>query len=148
MPEAPSPPPGRHDPYRAYRFRVGWGWRTVAGFEKARLSADSKLAPLQLERGITLDARFDAWARGAALVPASGAAPGLSPADGPGMGTGGVDLVLAVFDLAGRPVVTYALAGCRPARCVVLPDIDRNANAVGFEVLEIAHAGWKRLPQD
>ena len=78
-------PPRRADPYRGYSFRVKWDGRLVAGITKvsalkrttevveyregANTGATRKLPgvtgfePITLERGITHDADFEAWAR-------------------------------------------------------------------------------------
>ena len=74
---------GRIDPYRSFRFKLGWDGRYVAGFSKCstlehtneavayRQSSDvssspplgtSKNQPITLERGVTHDNDFEQWA--------------------------------------------------------------------------------------
>src|SRR5262245_34430193 len=75
--------PHRHDPYKHFKFRVKWAGRVVAGVSKvsalrrttevihhreggdpssARVSGLTSFAPVTLERGVTHDTEFEAWA--------------------------------------------------------------------------------------
>src|SRR3954465_4456447 len=76
--------PHRHDPYKKFKFRVKWDGRYVAGVSKVsalkrtteviqhreggdlsstRLSpGPPKFEPVTLERGVTHDSAFEAWA--------------------------------------------------------------------------------------
>jgi phage tail-like protein len=141
--------------HRSYRCTVKWDGRYVAGVNRVSAlrrstqvveqrdggGATSHKAPgrtqfeaVTLERGVTRDADFDAWA--SAVLPVGG---------GPGAGFR-KDVVLELQDEAGRLVVAYTLFRCWVSEYEVVADLDADANAVAIEHLTLENEGWSRNP--
>lgn len=150
---------GRRDPYANFRYRVCLGGRPVAGFNKAAVEApvmkaahgaadpgvrakplqESSPAPIRLERGVTHDAGFEAWA-GRSWAAHAGSSLDEAP------DAGREDLSICVHDEAGRLVMAYRIQGARVSEFQALPDLDANANALAIALLKIEHQGWTRSP--
>ena len=112
----------RHDPYKQFKFRVKWDGRIVAGISKvstlrrttevikhreggdqssARLSPGlTSYEPVTLERGVTHDAEFEAWAN---QVWTRNANPGHEVS----LKTFRKDIVLELLNEAGQVVLGY-----------------------------------------
>jgi phage tail-like protein len=151
--------PQRFDPYKNFKFRVKWDGRYVAGVSKVsalkrttevvehREGGDpstsrkspgrSKFEAVTLERGVTHDPEFEAWA---AKVWRLGAAPGseVSLADFR------KDIILDFFNEAGQLAISYKLYRCWVSEYQALPDLDANANAVAIQHIKIETEGWDR----
>jgi phage tail-like protein len=151
--------PQRFDPYKQFKFRVKWDGRVVAGVSKVsalkrttevirhreggdpsspRLSPGAtSFEPVTLERGVTHDAEFEAWAnqvwtRGAGL------------GDEVSLKTFRKDIVLELLNEAGQVVLAYLLYRCWPSEFAALPDLDSNGNAVAIQTLVLQNEGWER----
>jgi len=149
----------RVDPYKSFKFRVKWDGRFVAGVSKVsalrrvtevvshREGGDPSAAhkspglttfePVTLERGLTHDPDFEAWATkvfnlGAGL----GAQVSLKDFR--------KDLRLELYNEAGQLALAYNLYRCWPSVYEALPDLDAQASAVAFERLVIENEGWER----
>ncbi len=149
----------RVDPYKTYKFLVRWDGKVVLGVSKVGAlkrtttvvstrsggdnSADHKSPgrtqydSLTLERGITWDREFEAWAN---LVH-------------PYTGDGGMDLVnfrkelmLEVLNEKGQVGLRYLLHDCWVSEFTAVPALDASANAVAVESLKIEMYGWERDP--
>ena len=147
----------RIDPYKNYKFRVIWEGRTVLGVSKVSAlkrttevvkhreggenSTDHKspgrttYEPVTMERGITHDLEFEAWAN---LVH-------------PFNGDPGMDLVnfkrslsLEVMNEKGHVAKRYFLYNCWVSEYTAIPDLDANANAVAIETLKVELESWER----
>jgi phage tail-like protein len=151
--------PRRFDPYKNFKFRVKWDGRYVAGVSKVsalkrttevvehREGGDSstsrkspgrnKFEAVTIERGVTHDPEFEAWA---AKVWQLGAAPGseVSLADFR------KDLIIDFFNEAGQLAISYKLYRCWVSEYQALPDLDANANAVAIQHIKIENEGWDR----
>jgi phage tail-like protein len=151
--------PQRFDPYKNFKFRVKWDGRYVAGVSKVsalkrttevvehREGGDpsasrkspgrNKFEPVTIERGVTHDPEFEAWA---AKVWQLGAAPGseVSLADFR------KDIILDFFNEAGQLAISYKLYRCWVSEYQALPDLDANANAVAIQHIKIENEGWDR----
>ena len=151
--------PQRFDPYKNFKFRVKWDGRYVAGVSKVsalkrttevvkhREGGDpstsrkspgrNKFDAITLERGVTHDPEFEAWA---AKVWQLGAAPGseVSLADFR------KDLIIDFFNEAGQLAISYKLYRCWVSEYQALPDLDANANAVAIQHIKIENEGWDR----
>jgi phage tail-like protein len=151
--------PQRFDPYKNFKFRVKWDGRYVAGVSKVsalkrttevvehREGGDpstsrkspgrNKFEAVTIERGVTHDPEFEAWA---AKVWQLGAAPGseVSLADFR------KDLIIDFFNEAGQLAISYKLYRCWVSEYQALPDLDANANAVAIQHLKIENEGWDR----
>lgn len=150
MPPATTDPT-RTDPYRHFRCRVRWEGRQVAGFSQVGAvqrdaaaatrgdraahparpaTGDATLAWLRLERGLTHDAAFVAWAS----LP------------GPDDARQAVrkDVVIELYDEAGELAATCTVHGCRVASFEAIPALDAKATGVAIATLTLARAGWAR----
>ena len=151
--------PQRVDPYKKFKFRVKWDGRYVAGVSKvsalkrvtevihhreggdpssARLSPGlTKFEPVTLERGVTHDPEFEAWANQVWTL---------------GGGLGGEvslktfrkDVMLELLNEAGQVVLAYKLHRCWPSEYSALPELDSAGNAVAIQALVLQNEGWER----
>ena len=147
----------RFDPYKNFKFRVKWDGQYVAGLSKAgalkrttevvkhREGGDpsssrkspgrTEYDPITLERGVTHDLAFEAWAdlvhnfQGDALM---------------SLKNFRKDIILDVFNEAGQKVLSYKVYRCWVSEYQALPDLDANANAVMIQHIKIENEGWER----
>jgi phage tail-like protein len=147
--------PHRPDPYRDFKFRVKWDGRYVAGVSKVsalkrtteviefreggdpttprRLPGPTRYEPITLERGITSDREFEAWAN-AVRGGSSGSAPVVPR-----------DVFIELFDLTGQLASSYKVSGCWVSHYQALPDLDAERQTVLIETLRLECEGWERL---
>jgi phage tail-like protein len=147
--------PHRHDPYKSFKFRLLLDGQVVAGVSKVsalRRSTEvvehreggdpstahkspgrTKFEPITLERGLTHDPAFEAWAN---LVWSQDGAISLK--------TFRKDVLLELLNEAGQVVKAYKIFRCWPSSYQAVPDLDANAAAVAFEVLVLENEGWER----
>jgi phage tail-like protein len=151
--------PKRFDPYKNFKFRVKWDGRYVAGVSKVsalkrttevvehREGGDpstsrkspgrNKFEAVTIERGVTHDPEFEAWA---AKTWQLGAAPGAEVS----LADFRKDLILDFFNEAGQLAISYKLYRCWVSEYQALPDLDANANAVAIQHIKIELEGWDR----
>ena len=149
----------RFDPYKAHRFRVYFGQSTTpcAGVSKIsalKQSADVieyreggnaitrkglgriKYEPITLERGLTMDVDFAAWAAaGQALdkgVPTTSLA-NLRK-----------EIRIELLNEAGQPVYRYVVHRCWVSEYQALADLDAGSNAIALEHVKLENEGWER----
>lgn len=149
----------RFDPYKNFKFRVKWDGRYVAGISKVgalkrttevvkhreggdpsttRKSAGrSEFEAISLERGVTHDPEFEAWASkvwnfGAGL----GAENSLKDFR--------KDIILEVYNEAGQLALAYKVFRCWVSEYQALPDLDANANAIAIQTIKLENEGWER----
>jgi phage tail-like protein len=149
----------RFDPYKNFKFRVKWDGRYVAGISKVgalkrttevvehREGGDpstsrkspgrSKFEAISLERGVTHDLEFEAWAN---KVWNFGGGPGAESS----LADFRKDVILDVFNEAGQKVISYKLYRCWVSEYQALPDLDSNANAVAIQSIKLENEGWER----
>jgi phage tail-like protein len=153
--------PTRVDPYKNFKFRVKWDGAYVAGASKMgalkrttevvehREGGDpsashkspgrSKYDPVTLERGVTQDQAFEAWANKV-----------WNFAGGPGAESSLADfrkdLILDVFNEAGQKVLSYKIYRCWVSEYQAMPDLDANANAIAIQHIKFENEGWERDP--
>jgi phage tail-like protein len=149
----------RFDPYKNFKFRLKWDGRYVAGVSKAgalkrstevveyREGGDpstsrkspgrTKYEAITLERGVTHDLEFEAWANKVWHV-------------GTGLGAEvslkdfRKDVILEVYNEAGQLAIAYKIYRCWVSEYQALPDLDANANAVAIQHLKLENEGWER----
>jgi phage tail-like protein len=147
----------RFDPYKNFKFRVRWDGRFVAGVSKIsalkrttevieardgndpgmtrKLPGRTTYEPITLERGVSHDAEFEQWANAVA---------------GGGSGAGAAatnirkDIVIELYDEAGRLALAYKVYRCWVSEYQALPDLDANANAVAIQHIKFENEGWER----
>jgi phage tail-like protein len=149
----------RFDPYKNFKFRLKWDGRYVAGVSKAgalkrstevvehREGGDpstsrkspgrTKYEAITLERGVTHDLEFEAWANKVWHV-------------GTGLGAEASlkdfrkDVILEVYNEAGQLALAYKIYRCWVSEFQALPDLDANANAIAIQTLKLENEGWER----
>ena len=147
----------RVDPYKTYKFRVVWDNKVVLGVSKVGAlkrtttpvshrsggenSTDHKSPgrtqydAITLERGITHDVEFEAWANKVH----------------PYAGDVAMDLVnykkeltLEVLNEKGHVALRYFIHGAWVSEYTAVPALDATANAVAVEMIKIEMDGWER----
>jgi phage tail-like protein len=158
MPQFPVNPT-RLDPYKNFKFRLKWDGVYVAGVSKCsalkrstevvehREGGDpstehkspgrSKFEAITLERGVTQDTNFEAWA---GLVWNFNAGLGSEVS----LANFRKDIVLEVYNEAGQLVLAYKIYRCWVSEYQALPDLDANANAVAIQLIKLENEGWER----
>ena len=152
----------RFDPYKNFKFRLKWDGRYVAGVSKAgalkrstevvehREGGDpstsrkspgrTKYEAITLERGVTHDLEFEAWANKVWHVGAGlGAEVSLKDFR--------KDVILEVYNEAGQVVLAYKIYRCWVSEFQALPDLDANANAIAIQTMKLENEGWERDPE-
>jgi phage tail-like protein len=151
--------PTRFDPYKNFKFKVMWDGRYVAGISKVgalkrttemvehREGGDpssSRKSPgrtnfdaITLERGVTHDPEFEAWAN---KVWNFGAGLGSEVS----LKDFRKDIIIDMFNEAGQKVISYKVYRCWVSEYQALPDFDANANAVAIQTIKLENEGWER----
>ena len=151
--------PTRFDPYKNFKFRLKWDGKFVAGVSKVsglkrsteviehREGGDpstsrkspglTQFAPIILERGLTQDHEFEAWAN---KVWQFGAGLGSEVA----LADFRKDVILDFFNEAGQLALSYKIYPCWPSVYEALPSLDANAAGVAIERLVLQNEGWER----
>jgi phage tail-like protein len=151
----------RLDPYKNFKFKVKWDGQYVAGISKVsglkrttevvkhrdggdpsmthKSPGRSDFEPITLERGVTHDPAFEAWA---SKVWNLGASLGseVSLADFR------KDIILEVYNEAGQKAIAYNIYRCWVSEYQALPDLDANANAIAIQHIKLENEGWARDP--
>jgi phage tail-like protein len=151
----------RFDPYKNFKFRIKWDGRYVAGVSKVgslkrstevvehREGGDpstsrkspgrTKYEAITLERGVTHDVEFEAWANKVWHVGAGlGAEVSLKDFR--------KDVILEVYNETGQVVIAYKIFRCWVSEYQAMPDLDANANAIAIQTLKLENEGWERDP--
>ena len=151
--------PHRFDPYKNFKFRVKWDGRYVAGVSKVtplkrttqvvlhREGGDrsssrkspgrTEYEPITLERGVTHDTEFEAWANRVWNF-ASGLGAEVS------LKNFRKDVLIDVYNEAGQLVLSYKVYRAWVSEFQALPEMDANANAVAIQTLKLETEGWER----
>jgi phage tail-like protein len=149
----------RFDPYKNFKFRVKVDGHYVAGVSKVsglkrttevvkhrdggdpstsrKSPGRSEFEAITLERGVTHDSEFEAWATRVWNFSA---------------GLGGEsslrdfrkDLIIEVYNEAGQLALAYKVYRCWVSEYQALPDLDANANAVALQHIKLENEGWER----
>jgi phage tail-like protein len=149
----------RVDPYKNFKFRVKWDGRYVAGVSRVsalrrttevvehreggqpssthKSPGRTTFDPITLERGVTHDPAFEHWAN---KVWDFGAESGTEAS----LKDFRKDVILELYNEAGQLVIAYKVFRCWPSEFVALPDLDANAEAVGFQHIKLENEGWER----
>lgn len=151
----------RFDPYKSFRFRIKWDGRYVAGVSKIstlkrttevvehrdggdptsmrKSPGQTKYEPLTLERGVTHDLDFDAWA-GLVWKVNSGLTPSIALA---GFRK---DVILELYNEAGQVAIGYKIFRAWVSEYSALPELDASANAIAIQSIILQHEGFERDP--
>lgn len=147
----------RIDPYKAFKFRVKWDGKVVAGVstcsalkrttapvshrEGNDLSTDrhspgrTSFEDITLTRGLTHDRDFEAWANKVYSTEGDGAV---------SLRDFRKDLTVELLNLQGIVVAAYNVFRCWVTSYTALPDLDANGEGVAFESLTLKCEGWER----
>ena len=147
----------RVDPYKNFKFQIMWDGRVVLGISKVGAlkrttevvkhreggenSTDHKspgrttYEAITLERGITHDLEFEAWAN--KVHPYSGDA-------AMDLKNFRKDVILVVHNERGQPVKKYKIFRCWVSEYNAVPDLDANANAIAIEHIKLENEGFER----
>jgi len=147
----------RFDPYKNFKFRVLWDNKAVLGVSKVSAlkrstevvkhrsggenSIDHKspgrtsYEPITLERGLTHDPEFEAWANKVHTYAGDAA-----------MDLAGYkkELTLEMMNEKGQVAFRYFLHACWVSEFTAMPDLDANANAVAIESMRLELEGFER----
>ena len=151
--------PQRLDPYKNFKFRLKWDGHYIAGISKVSAlkrttevvkhrdggdPSSSRKTPgrteyeaITLERGVTHDPEFEAWATkiwnfGAGL----GAEVSLQDFR--------KNITLEIYNEAGQLAIAYNIFDCWVSEYQAQPDLDANANAVAIQHIKLENHGWVR----
>lgn len=147
----------RFDPYKNFKFHVRWDGRVVAGVSKVSALKRStepvthreggdpstkrvspsvwSFEPITLERGVTHDPDFEAWAN---LVFSTDGDAAMSLKDFR------KDIIIELLNEQGTVVKAYKVYRCWVSEYEALPELDANANAVAIERIVLQNEGWER----
>ena len=149
----------RIDPYKTFKFRVLWDGKPVLGVSKVgplrrvtnvithrsggsngtdlRTPGRTQYDAVTMERGITHDLEFEAWANKVH----------------PYVGDSAMDLVgyrkeltLEVLNEKGQVALRYFLHACWVSEFTAVPQLDGATNAIAVETMKIEMEGWERDP--
>jgi phage tail-like protein len=142
---------GRLDPYKNFRFKVLWDNKPVAAVSKIsalkrstevveyrsggdpatvfRSPGQTKYEPITLERGVTHDPEFEAWARKVG--------PQVSLKDFR------KDIRIELYNEGGQLVHAYNVFRCWVSEYQALPELDASGNAVAIQTLKLENEGWE-----
>ena len=151
--------PQRLTPYPNFKYRLKWDGRYVAGISKCsslkrtteviehreggdpstarKAPGRSKYEAVTLERGVTHDPEFEAWA---------------NKVWNPGGKDGGEvslkdfrkDVIVEIYNEAGQKVLAYNVLRCWVSEFQAIPEFDANANAVAIQTIKLENEGWVR----
>jgi phage tail-like protein len=151
--------PQRFDPYKNFKFRVKWDGKYVAGVSKIsalkrttevvkhREGGDpsssrkspgrTEFEPITLERGVTHDPEFEAWASKVwSFAAGLGAEASLKDFR--------KDLIIEMLNEAGQVAIAYKVFRCWVSEYQGLPDLDANTNNVAIQHIKLENEGWER----
>lgn len=151
----------RFSPYASYRFLLYFDTSTtpVAGISKVTAGKRSsevleykaggdmlirqglgrtKYEPFTLERGVTHDADFEAWANAAQVLDKGAPSTSLKALR--------KELRIEVLNEAGQPVQRYIVHRAWCSEYQAFSDLDGGSNAILIESVKVVHEGWERDP--
>jgi phage tail-like protein len=149
--------PHRFDPYKNMKFRVKWDGRYVAGVSKvsamkrttevvthreggdpstSRVSPSLwKFEPVTLERGVTWDLEFEAWAN---LIYTTQGDAAIS------LRNFRKDISVEVLNEQGKIAKAYNIFRCWVSEYQAQAELDSNGQAILLESLTLQNEGWER----
>jgi phage tail-like protein len=149
--------PHRFDPYKNMKFMVKWDGRYVAGVSKvsalkrstevvthreggdpstSRVSPSLwKFEPITLERGVTHDPEFEAWAN---LIYTTEGDAAIS------LRNFRKDITIELRNEQGKIAKAYNVFRCWVSEYQALPELDANGQAIAIESMVLQNEGWQR----
>lgn len=149
----------RFDPYKNFKFQVKWDGKYVAGVSRVgalsrstevvehRVGGEPNITrkspgqtsyePITLERGVTHDPEFEAWANKVWNY-GSGFGQEVSLADFR------KDIIIEVYNESGQKVLAYNVFRCWVSEYQAMPELDSNANEIAIQSITLQNEGWER----
>ena len=149
----------RFDPYKNFKFRVKWDGQYVAGVSKVsalkrttevvehreggdpstvrRSPGQTKYEAITLERGVTHDRAFTAWAT---KVWSFGAGLGAEVS----LRDFRKDIIIELYNESGQLALAYNVYRCWVSELQTLSELDASGNAIAIETLKLENEGWER----
>jgi phage tail-like protein len=151
--------PSRYDPYKTYRFLVYFGSSTtpVAAVSKVgpiRRSSEvieyfeggnpialkglgrTKYESIVLERGVTYDHEFEAWANFAQSLDHGVPSTSLANLH--------KEVAIVLLNEEGQPVLRYLVHRCWVSEYQALPTLDAGVGLIAIERITLENEGWER----
>ncbi|MDI6104112.1 phage tail protein [Actinoplanes sp. NEAU-A12] len=147
----------RFDPYKNYKFRLRWDGRFIAGVSKIsplkratepvafRSGGDNsiqylspstwKFDPITIERGVTQDVEFEAWANQVNTMTGDA---------GMALAQFRREITIQLLNEAGQVAKAYNVFRCWVSEYTALPELDANAHVVAIEKIVLQNEGWER----
>lgn len=148
----------RFDPYKNFKFRIKWDGRYVAGVSNisqlrkatepvthreggdpstSRVSPSTwTFDPITLQRGVTHDPEFEAWAN---LIYSTEGDAAIS------LVNFRKDIIIELLNEQAQVAKAYRVFRCWVSEYTALPELDANGgNAVAIESLVLQNEGWER----
>lgn len=147
----------RYDPYKNFKFRIKADGKYVAGVTKVsplartteviefregsnsnmvhKIPGRTRYEAITLERGVTHDTAFEAWAN---LVYNLQGDAANSPKNFR------KDIVLEVLNEQGSVALAYRIFRCWVSEYRALPELDANADGIAFQTIRLENEGWER----
>jgi phage tail-like protein len=149
----------RFDPYKNYRFLVYFGKSTTPVAAVSRVGAIRRTSdaidyreggnaivlkglgrttydPITLERGVTQDTDFAAWANYAQVLDHGAASTALANLRR--------EVAIVLLNEEAQPVLRYLIHRCWVSQFQALPDLDAGGNTVAIEQIKMENEGWER----
>ena len=149
----------RFDPYKNFKFRIKWDGKYVAGISKMsalkrttevvkhrdggdpstsrKSPGRSEFEAITLERGVTHDTEFEAWAN---KVWSFGGKDGGEVS----LKDFRKDIIIEIYNEAGQKVLAYNVLRCWVSEFQAAPEFDANANAIAIQHIKLENEGWVR----
>ncbi len=96
----------------------------------------TKYEPITLERGITQDPDFAAWANYAQVLDHGAAQTSLANLRR--------EVAIVLLNEEAQPVLRYLIHRCWVSEYQALPDLDASANTIAIEHIKMENEGWER----
>lgn len=147
----------RYDPYKNFKFRIKADGKYVAGVTKVsplartteviefreggnpnmvhKIPGRTRYEAITLERGVTHDTAFEAWAN--LVHNLQGDAAG-------SLKNFRKDIVLEVLNEQGSVALAYKIFRCWVSEYRALPELDANSGAIAFQMIRLENEGWER----
>jgi phage tail-like protein len=149
----------RFDPYKSYRFLVYFGTSTspvavVSKVGSLKRSSDvieyksggdpiirkglgrTKYEAITLERGLTQDLDFVAWANSSQVLDKGSPSQSLANLR--------KEIRIDLLNEEGQPVWRFFVHRCWVSEYQALPDLDAGSNAIAIEHIKLENEGWEQ----
>ncbi len=134
--------PQRLDPYANFKYQLKSGDTYIAAVSNVSGLADTNGSTLTLERGVTYDSEFEAWAHtvwGYAHSKQDASTKKLVAVK-----DFRKDIVLERYNEAGQKIVAYTIYNAWVSAYDALPSLDSSGNAEIIQSMKLENEGWHK----